>query len=76
MAKVEAHESLVQDNAMHCAGCGARIQTILSRVAGVKEVRADHKTQRVHLKLDLEQISIQEVRQKLEEVGYKTVGSP
>lgn len=76
MAKVEAQELLVQDNAMHCAGCEARIQRVLSRVAGVREVRADHKTQRVHLKLDLEQISIQAVRDKLEEVGYKTGESP
>ena len=29
---------------MHCGGCEARIQNVVSDIKGVKEVKADHQT--------------------------------
>ena len=47
MAQVESHEIEILDNAIHCAGCETRIQTVVARMPGVQDARADHKTQKV-----------------------------
>ena len=49
----------------------ARIESVLSRVAGVQEVKASQKTQVVTLTLDTEQVTMADVRQKLDEMGYQ-----
>ena len=45
MAQIMTHEITVLDKAIHCAGCEARIQSVLARMPGVQEVDADYKTQ-------------------------------
>ena len=52
MAQIENHDITVLDKAIHCAGCEARIQSVLARIPGVQEVKADYKTQKIHLTLD------------------------
>ena len=46
MAQIDIHEIQVRDKAIHCAGCEARIQSVLAKMPGVDEVKADHKTQK------------------------------
>ena len=65
MAQVETCEIEVLDKGIHCAGCEARIQNVLSRVSGVKEVKASHETQKVELTLDPDETSLESVRGKL-----------
>ena len=72
MTQKETHELHVQDKAIHCAGCEARIQSVLSRLPGVEEVKVDHKTQKIQLTLDSASVSVQEVKEKLEDLGYST----
>ena len=72
MAQVETHEITVLDKAIHCVGCETRIQSVLARMPGVQEAKADHKTQTVRLTLDLDSVSIEEVRHHLEDLGYRT----
>lgn len=72
MAPIETHEITVLDKAIHCAGCEARIQSVLTRMPGVQEARANHKTQKVDLTLDPASVSLQEVKDKLEDLGYAT----
>ncbi len=72
MGQTETHEITVLDNAIHCAGCEARIQSVLVRMPGVQDVKADHKTQKVSLTLDSASVSIHELKEKLEDLGYST----
>ena len=72
MAQIETHEITVLDKAIHCAGCEARIQSVLVRMPGVQDVKADHKTQKVILTMDSGSVSIQELKGKLEDLGYST----
>ena len=61
-----------QERTIHCAGCEARIQILLTRLPGVEQVKAEYKTQMVHLTMDSEIVSLEQVREKLEDMGYKT----
>ncbi|MEE9198547.1 MAG: heavy metal-associated domain-containing protein [Dehalococcoidia bacterium] len=70
MAQVETCEIEVLDNAIHCGGCEARIRSVLSRVPGVEQVKASQKTQKVELALDPEVVSVQDIKERLEDLGY------
>ena len=41
-------------------------------MSGVMKAKAKHKTQKVQLSLDLEKVSVQEVTEKLADVGFRT----
>lgn len=71
MTKIEQLELTVLDNAIHCSGCESRIETVLKKVPGVVKVKADHKTQKVSLTLDIEKTPPDNVKQKLEFAGYR-----
>ena len=72
MANTESHELDVLDRGVHCAGCEARIESVLARVPGGAEVKADHRTQKVRLILDPDDVSIQELIERLESLGFRT----
>lgn len=72
MAQVEDHEIQVLDKGIHCSGCELRIQNVLSKLPGIQGVKADFKTQSVLLKLDPQKLTVQAVKEKLEELGYTT----
>jgi copper chaperone CopZ len=72
MTRVENVEIQVLEKGIHCAGCEARIQSVVSRLNGVETVKADHKTQMVSITLDPQRASIEQIRAKLEGLGYKT----
>ncbi len=72
MAQIETHGITVRNKAIHCEGCEARIQSVLTKMPGVQDAKASHKTQKVDLTLDSASVSIQEVKDKLEGLGYDT----
>lgn len=72
MARIEQLELTVLDRSIHCSGCESRIHSILGRLPGVLKVKADHKTQKVNLALDVEKTPFDEVKTKLEAAGYRT----
>ena len=45
---------------------------MLGRLSGVITAKADHKTQKVQLTLDLEKVSVEEVTGRLTDMGYQT----
>jgi Cu+-exporting ATPase len=70
MAQLHTHEITVLDKGIHCEGCEARIQSVLARMPGVQQIEADYKTQKVRLSLDIDKVSIQDVKEMLEDLGY------
>ena len=72
MAQVEDHEIQVLDKGIHCSGCELRIQNVLSKLPGIQGVKTNYKTQHVLFKLDPQKLTVQAVKEKLEELGYTT----
>jgi copper chaperone CopZ len=70
MAKVEQLELAVEGNAIHCAGCENRIETVLGKLPGVMKVKADYQAQHVNIMMDTEKTTLDQVKQKLEVAGY------
>ncbi len=56
---------------MHCAGCEQRVSTVLRRLPGVQEVQANATTQQVRVTVDPSQVGAEQVRAKLEQLGYQ-----
>lgn len=62
---------VIGEERIHCAGCESRIATALRRLPGVDEVQASAETQRVKLAIDPARVSADEVRIRLEQLGYE-----
>ncbi len=58
------------EDKIHCAACEVRIGTVLRRVLGVRDAQVSAQTQRIAVKINPAQISPEQVRAKLEELGY------
>jgi len=56
---------------LHCVGCETRIQFALQRLTGVQHVVPDFRTQCVAVQFDPAQVSVHQVRQRLEEIGFE-----
>ena len=56
---------------MHCRGCEGRIQFALKRLAGVQHVAADARTQRVTVAFDPAQITPDQLRERLDHMGFE-----
>lgn len=63
------HFRVVGEPNMQCGGCERTVEFVLSELAGVRSVTADHTTQRITLTID-EDIS-QAAREALASVGYQ-----
>ena len=55
---------------IHCAGCEQRIGNGLRRLRGVQSVRASANTQRVEVAIDPAQVNAEQLRAKLEQLGF------
>ncbi len=72
MAKLETFKvKVVGEQTIHCSGCENAIQMGLSRLPGVKKVKADHKTQLVEVNADVKQSSPEAVQERLDLMGYE-----
>jgi copper chaperone CopZ len=56
---------------MYCAGCEQRVSNALRRLPGVREVQANATTQQVLVTVDPNQVGAEQVRAKLEQLGYQ-----
>ena len=56
---------------MYCAGCEQRVSNALRRLPGVQEVRASAATQHILVTIDPNQVGSEQVRTKLEQLGYQ-----
>lgn len=62
---------IFQVEGMSCTGCEQRIGTVLRRVAGVRDVVADHITGRVEVRVGPELIGSGELVERIETAGYR-----
>lgn len=60
---------------IHCEGCEHRIGNALRRFDGVHDVRASATTQQVEVRFDPEQVGAEQLREKLEQLGYAVEGA-
>jgi copper chaperone CopZ len=60
------------DQPIHCASCEQRISNGLRRLAGVQSVRASSQTQQVQVIIDPAHVSADQVRAKIEQLGFAT----
>jgi len=56
---------------MNCEGCENAIQRSLTRLPGVRQVQADHHTQRVVVQLDSAQTDAEAIKARLALSGYQ-----
>jgi copper chaperone len=62
---------VVGDQKIHCASCEQRIDIALHRLEGVQEVEASFRTQEVTVEIDDSKLTPDQVRAKLEQLGYE-----
>ncbi len=64
---------VVDDHTMHCSGCESSVQFILSSLAGVREVKADHRSQLIQISIDPGAVGLAKAREELDLLGYQVV---
>ena len=73
MARIETLKLTVKgEETIHCVGCENRAQSVVSTLPGVLKVKADHNTQEIRITLDQDRVSLKDVREKLDFMGYQT----
>jgi len=55
---------------MHCENCESKINNALSKINGIKEVKAD-KAGKVYLKYDLLKINLENIEKQIIKLGYE-----
>jgi copper chaperone CopZ len=63
---------VVGDNKMNCAGCERSVTATLAELPGVREVKADHRTQNIDVTLTDGETGIDVLQSELQEIGYTT----
>ena len=62
---------VVGSNTMHCAGCETSVKFALQQLPGIETVDADYKTQLVHLTFIPEIVSLRQMKEELDWIGYE-----
>jgi len=62
---------VVGTNTMHCGGCENSVKFVLSDLAGVEQVEADHRTQLVRVAYDEGQVDQARLVEELAILGYQ-----
>ncbi|MSQ32678.1 MAG: cation transporter [Dehalococcoidia bacterium] len=66
-----------ENNSIHCEICERFVQGAVRPIPGVLDVKADHKTQLIHITLDNEKKPLIQILTTLEFMGYPTIqGQP
>ena len=56
---------------MHCSGCSTRLQKVLNNLEGVEEAEVSLEAKQAMIKYDEDKISIEEIREAIEDAGFK-----
>lgn len=56
---------------MHCTGCEQRVSRVLAQLPGVRVKRVDHQRGEVEIRFNIGQTSLEDVRQRIEQLGYQ-----
>lgn len=65
-----AQFTITSENPIHCENCEHRIATALRRLLGVEQVTASSKTQEVTVVFDPAQVSREQLRARLAQIGF------
>lgn len=63
--------TVVGKDKIHCEGCEQRIGKALKRLPGVEGVEASAESQQIVATIDTDQVGTDEVRDRLEFLGYE-----
>ena len=58
---------------MTCASCNTAVEIAVGKLDGVKSVRADFAAKRAAVRYDENKVSVDEIREAINKLGYKTV---
>ena len=59
------------EQTLHCGGCERTVQFTLSQLPGVREVKADFKTQDIEVVLTSDETDLEKVKAELDWIGYQ-----
>jgi len=62
---------VVGPQSLHCSGCERTVQFTLSRLPGVRQVKANHRTQLIELQVESAAADLKKIRAELEWIGYQ-----
>lgn len=63
--------TVIGSNKMNCGGCERSVTAALRELPGVKQVRADHTTQRIDVTLGSDETDVDALQAELREIGYE-----
>lgn len=63
---------VVGESKMQCSGCEHTVEFVLRELEGVRSVDADHETQSVAVDVATDVTDVQEIREELTALGYRT----
>ena len=63
--------TVVGKDRLHCEGCEERVERALKRLPGVREVEADHHTQRIEVGYDPDEVGTEDIEERLDLLGYE-----
>lgn len=63
--------TVVGEEKLHCEGCEQRVGRALGRLGGVWAVEASYRSQRVEVEYDPGQVDREQLRERLELLGYE-----
>jgi copper chaperone len=72
---MRTQSALLHVQGMTCTGCEERIGKVLSRLDGVREAGADHRTGEVRVAFDPAQVSAGALAERIEQAGYQVTST-
>lgn len=59
---------------MHCEMCESKIKKMVGKIDHVDNVKADRKSEKVELEYDGSESTMDAIKQKIDDLGYKVAG--
>jgi len=69
-------EATLKIPALHCGGCAATVTGILEKLPGVEVTETDPESKLVQLDFEESTISLDEIREALDQVGFSPEDEP
>ena len=63
-------ESTFRIPAIHCSGCASTVKRNLQALPGVSVIDVDHEAKHVRLGYDESQVSLDQIKDSLDEIGF------
>lgn len=74
MDAMGTQDLLLHVQGMTCTGCEERIGKVLSRLEGVRDTTADHRTGEVRVAFDPGQVTPDALAERIDQAGYTVTG--